>query len=124
MALSMSHTVLEKIFPLFFTPLFQSIEVCGHLFEHRFLKLPPQHFTQVAAWTLYYCSTLILFFFLSISCTCKTNPNHHHRASQLVSAVCANMLWLFFTKCGALCHTDISPLWSTRDIITEVLGFG
>lgn len=52
MALSMSHIVLEKMYPLLFTPLFQSIEVCGHLFEHRFLKLPPQHFTQVAAWTL------------------------------------------------------------------------
>lgn len=64
MALSISHIVLGKMFPLFFTPLFQSIEVCGHLFEHRFLKLPPQHFTQVAAWTL----TVLLQYIDSLFC--------------------------------------------------------
>lgn len=59
------------------------------------------------------------------SCGSKISPNHlPSHARQLASGVSADMLWLVFTKHGAVHHRCTSPgLICLKDMGSEVLRF-
>lgn len=80
--------IVEEFCPLFFTEFLQFIEIYWHSYMHSSLKVPPEHFNQVAVcvWTLnvkkalfYCCDTLIFNFKQKKKKGCKSSLGSQNR---------------------------------------------